>query len=65
MAWKNSKQRSLNDGMLMQHKALTVFDDILKMIKWQNIYKYLVDLLNSKSGERAYPPLMMLKALLL
>lgn len=65
MAWKNIKQRSLNDGMLIQHKALTELDDILKMIKWHNIEKYLVDLHNSKKGERAYPPLMMFKALLL
>jgi transposase, IS5 family len=65
MAWKNIKQRSLNDGMLIQHKALTELDDILKMIKWQNIEKHLVDLHSSKKGERAYPPLMMFKALLL
>ena len=48
MAWKNIKQRSLNDGMLIQHKALTELDDILKMFKWQNIEKYLVDLHSSK-----------------
>lgn len=65
MAWKNIKQRSLNDGMLIQHNALTELDDILKMIKWQNIEKHLVDLHSSKKGERAYPPLMMFKALLL
>lgn len=65
MAWKNIKQSSLNDGMLIQHKALTELDDILKMIKWPNIEKYLVDLLSSKRGERAYSPLMMFKALLL
>ncbi len=65
MAWKNIKQRSLNDGMLIQHKALTELDDILKIIKWHNIEQYLVDLHSSKKGERAYPPLMMFKALLL
>ena len=65
MAWKNIKQRSLNDGMLVQHKALTELDDILKMIKWHNLEKYWVDWYNSKKGERAYPPLMMFKALLL
>ena len=27
MAWKNIKQRSLNDGMLIQHKALTELDN--------------------------------------
>lgn len=65
MAWKHIKQRSLNDGMLIQHKALTELDDILTMIHWQNIEKHLVDLHNSRKGERAYPPLMMFKALLL
>lgn len=65
MAWKNIKQRSLNDGMLIQHKALTELDDILKMINWHNIEKHLLDLHNSKKGERAYPPIMMFKALLL
>lgn len=65
MAWKNIKQRSLNDGMLIQHKALTEWDDLLKMINWQNIEKHLVDLHSSKKGERAYPPLMMFKARLL
>lgn len=65
MAWKSIKQRSLNDGMLINHKALTELDDILKMINWQNIEKHLVDLHSSKKGQRAYPPLMMFKALLL
>jgi IS5 family transposase len=65
MAWKNIKQRSMNNGILIQHKALTELDDILKIIKWHNIEKYLVDLYNSKKGERAYPPLMIFKALLL
>ncbi len=65
MAWKNIKQRSLNDGMRIQHKALTELDGILTMIKWQNIEQYLVDLHSSKKGARAYPPLMMFKALLL
>ena len=43
MAWKNMRQRSWNDGMRIQHKALTELDDILKMIKWHNLEKYLVD----------------------
>lgn len=51
--------------MLIQHTALTELDDILNVIKRQNIEKYWVDLHNSKQGERAYPPLMMFKALLL
>jgi IS5 family transposase len=55
----------LNDGMLIQDKALTELDGILKMIKWHNIEKYLVDLHNGKKGVPAYPPYMMFKALLL
>ena len=65
MAWKSMRQRSFNDAMLVQHKALTELDDILKLIKWDSIEKHLVGLHNSKQGERAYPPLMMFKALLL
>lgn len=65
MAWKNLQQRSFNDHMLIEHKALTELDDIHKLVKWQNIEKHLSDLYSSKKGERAYPPLMMFKALLL
>ena len=65
MSWKHIKQGSMNDGMLIQHKALTELDDILKMIKWHNLEKYLVDWSHRKKGARAYPPLMMFKALLL
>lgn len=65
MALKNIKQRSFNDHMLVEHKALTELDDIHKLVKWQNIEKHLSDLYTSKKGERAYPPLMMFKALLL
>jgi hypothetical protein len=31
MAWKNIKQRSMNDRILIQHKALTELDDILTL----------------------------------
>jgi hypothetical protein len=31
MDWKNIKQRSMNDRILIQHKALTELDDILTL----------------------------------
>jgi IS5 family transposase len=65
MAWKNIKQRCLADALLIEHRALTELDDILTLINWQSIEKHLADLHSSKKGERAYPPLMMFKALLL
>ena len=65
MAWKNIKQSSLADALLIEHRALTELDDILTLINWPSIEKHLADLHSSKKGERAYPPLMMFKALLL
>ena len=65
MAWKNIKQSSLADALLIEHRALTELDDILTLINWQSIEKHLADLHTSRKGERAYPPLMIFKALLL
>jgi IS5 family transposase len=55
----------LTDALLIEHRALTELNDILTLINWQSIEKPLTDLHSSKKGERAYPPLMMFKALLL
>ena len=65
MAWKSIKQSSLADALLIEHRALTELDDILTLINWQSIEKHLADLHTSRKGERAYPPLMIFKALLL
>ena len=65
MAWKNIKQSSLADALLIAHRALTEWDDLLTLIHWQSIEKHLTDWHNSKQGERAYPPWMLFKALLL
>lgn len=65
MAWKPLKQTSLADALLIEHSALTELDGILTLINWHAIEKKLADLHTSKRGERAYPPMMMFKALLL
>jgi len=65
MAWKPLKQTSLAEALLIEHTALTELDGILTLINWNAIEAKLVDLHTSKPGERAYPPIMMFKALLL
>jgi hypothetical protein len=34
MAWKNLKQRSLADSMLIDHEALRELDDVHALINW-------------------------------
>jgi IS5 family transposase len=65
MAWKNLKQRSLIDGALVKHKAITELDDVEILINWQPIEEQLSSIHNKVRGEKAWPPLMMFKALLL
>ncbi len=65
MAWKNIKQTSFADQMLIDHDALKELDDVHELIDWSRLEKQLVDLHSSSRGEKAWPPLMMFKALLL
>lgn len=65
MAWKNLKQTSFADGLLVDHAALEELDDINTLINWQRIEAMLSHIHNKVKGERAWPPLMMFKALLL
>jgi len=65
MAWKNIKQRSLADAMLIDHHALRELDDVHNLIDWSRLERLLMDIYSSTRGEKAWPPLMMLKALLL
>lgn len=34
MAWKNIKQRSLADSMMIDHDALRELDDVHELITW-------------------------------
>lgn len=65
MAWKNLTQRSLADGMLIDHDALKELDDVHELIDWPRLEQLLSGVHSKARGEKAWPPLMMFKALLL
>lgn len=64
MAWKNS-QSSLGQLFIQPNKAIEAFDDIDNLIYWGDVEAQLSHIYNNKTGNSAYPPLMMFKALLL
>ena len=65
MAWKNLTQRSLADGMLIDHDALKELDGVHELIDWSRLEQLLSGIYSKTRGEKARPPLMMFKALLL
>ena len=65
MSWKNLKQASQADALLVEHAALTELDGVHNLIDWQAIAAELADIHVKKRGEQAYPPIIMFKALLL
>ena len=65
MAWKNLKQRSLADSMIVAHDAIKELDELNGLIDWSQIEQHLADIHAKPRGEKAWPPLMMFKALLL
>ena len=65
MAWKNVNQRSLADSMIIDHDALKELDDVHEFIDWHRIESLLQGIHASNRGEKAWPPLLMFKALLL
>ncbi len=65
MAWKNLKQKSLADAAIVEHVALQELDSLNGMIDWLAIEALLGGIHAKARGEKAWPPLMMFKALLL
>lgn len=65
MVWKNLKQRSLADSMLVEHDALKELDDVHDLIEWSRIEDLLSGVHAKVKGEKAWPPLMMFEAMLL
>ena len=65
MSWKILEQRSLADGMLLDHHALHELDDVNALIDWSLLEGLLSGIHNGVKGEKAWPPLFMFKALLL
>ena len=65
MAWKNIKQRSFADDLVTIHSAVEELDEVHDLIDWSRIEKHLSQIHTKVQGEKAWPPLMMYKALLL
>ncbi|MDP0588080.1 MAG: IS5 family transposase [Candidatus Endonucleobacter bathymodioli] len=65
MAWKNLKQRSLADSMLIDHDAVKEPNFAHKLIDWDRLEHHLKDIHSSSRDEKTWPPLMMFKALLI
>lgn len=65
MAWKNLTQTSLADAFIHEHEAITELDELNQLIDWKSIECHMTSINNSTIGERAWPPLMMFKILLL
>lgn len=65
MAWKNLKQQSLADGMIVPHEAIKELDEVNELIDWSRVEHYLTEIHSKSRGEKAWPPLLMFKALLL
>jgi len=65
MAWKNLTQRSLADSMLIEHEAVKELDDVHELIDWARLEVRLSEIHSRKKGKKAWPPLLMFKALLL
>jgi len=53
MAWKNLKQRSLAESMLIEHEALKELDDVHELITWSRIETLLSDIHTTIKGEKA------------
>lgn len=65
MAWKSLEQQSLANAFLIDHAALHELDSVNELIDWSRIESLLSDIHNRPRGEKAWPPLLMFKALLL
>lgn len=65
MAWKNLTQPSLADDLIHQHQAITELDELHQLIDWKSIERLMKNINNNPMGEKAWPPLMMFKVLLL
>jgi len=65
MAWKNLKQRSLADSMMIEHEALKELDSVNELTDWSRLERLLQGIHAQAKGEKSWSPLLMFKALLL
>ena len=52
MAWKNLKQTTLVDAMLIEHEALKELDDVHELINWSRIESLLAELHPALSAKK-------------
>lgn len=65
MARKDTRQHSLGDSLMIDHKALRELDALHELMDWSRIDAQMNSIHDSEVGNLAYPPLMKFKALLL
>ena len=65
MSWKSLNNNSFAQSMLIEHDAIKELDEVDNLIDWSQIESLLMGIHNKSKGEKAWPPLMMFKALLL
>jgi IS5 family transposase len=64
MVWRKLKQKSLIDARIVEHAANRI-DDVIALLDWSRLEAQLISIHNKASGEKAWQPLMMFKAMLL
>jgi len=65
MAWKNINQHSFADDLLIEHESIKELDSVDSLIEWKVIEQILSHIHAYKAGEKAWPPVLMFKCLLL
>lgn len=65
MVWKSLEQQSFANSFLIDHVALHELDGVNDLIDWSSIENLLSEIHAKPRGEKAWPPLLMFKALLL
>jgi len=65
MAWKNINQRTFADELLIEHEFIKELDGVNELIDWNAVEQLLINIHSYTAGEKAWPPVMMFKCLLL
>lgn len=65
MAIKRTGQLSFVDGLVGVHAGSTALDRLSKLVEWDRFGKLLAPLRDCRPGRAAWPPLVLLKALIL
>ncbi len=65
MSWKPLNQYSLADGLVVEHDAVRELDEVGELIDWDELEQQVSAIHAKTRGRSAYPPLLLLKALIL